>query len=544
MSGIKKIYRTIASDPWLWVLLVGSFIGIWHALPLTNVINDEMYFVGGVLRAIQAKSVIPLLGDAPYGLLTFWLNYILFVVLLCILFVIFGFRGSVLTSFLVKQASWLYLVPRFLNALIAGVSLFIFKDIFQRVGIEKRTQILLVFALFTNLITTAVLHTGKMWVLSVTLVILSIRFLYLTVREKGDAEAQSRNIFFSILFAFLAFANFPLCGFALIAIPILFAFHRSDTRLVWAIGKSTLIGAALFVALFLMNAGNIINQVTDIFTVYHPIGAAAAVRSGIGFGPSFVMHATQVLILFPLLLCLIGIGVFRGVKDRPLLYIASSYATVYFIMICVLVTWSSDLSANLRYLFPLGSFFVLMAASLSLPVGRWMTALCGLFCIPYLFFLYLISVPTTYNQAVSWAVSDPALHGAVIINQIGPRLDVPKDARSYRLTQEKFCGSKCQEALRSPDASSVPFLVIDAESTSTLPVFGGDLYRFTTSTVPLPGETLVRTFSDGGPDHTGFEIDYAVGNYFDPSFYLIKRFGEQVSVFRQAAHKTGAGPSP
>lgn len=540
-TRIKDMYRSAGAERLLAIPIIGSFIGIWHALPLTNIINDEMYFVGGVLRAMQAKSLIPLPGDVPYGLLTFWLNYLLFIAVLCVLFAVVGFKGAALKSFLVAQAGWLYLVPRSLNALAAGGVLFIVRDILQRAGVEKRTRTFLLFVLFTDLIVSAVLHTGKMWVVSIGLVLLSVCFLYRTVRS-ADPDMLRRDIFLSILFAFLAFANFPLCGFALIAIPLLFAFHRKDRRLVWAIGRSALIGAAVFVLLFLANAGNIISQVTDIFTVYHPIGAAAAVpHAGISVWQSFVLHATQALVLFPLLILVIGVGAFRGVKDRLLFVIACSYTAVYFVLICILVTWSADLHANLRYLFPLGPFFALIAASLSLPVGRWMGVMCSISFIPYALFLFRLSVPTTYNQAVSWAVSEPSLQGAVVVNQVGPRLDLPKDARSYRLTQEKFCGSKCHEALSSTDGPTAPFLVIDAESGTTLPAFEGAVYRFTTSTEPLPGESLAWTASNGGDVRSAYEIDYAVGNYFDPTFYLIRRFGEMISVFRRDAHATGPG---
>ena len=73
---------------------LGSFVGIWHALPMLNVILDEQYFVGGVLRAIEAKSILPLATDVPYGTITFYLNYAL-----QIPFLISSLRGRVSVLF-------------------------------------------------------------------------------------------------------------------------------------------------------------------------------------------------------------------------------------------------------------------------------------------------------------------------------------------------------------------------------------------------------------------------------------------------------------
>lgn len=532
MPALKTIYQILVTDKWLWILIVGSYIGIWHALPLVNIINDEMYFVGGVLRAIQAKSLLPLPGDVPYGLLTFWLNEIVFLLLLAVMFIGFGFHVSSVTTFLISQANWLYLVPRCVNVLVACVMLFVIRDVFQRVGLEKRTRVALLFLIFTNLITSAVLHTGKMWVLSICLVILSVRSLYLAVHEAAIPAEQDRNIFYSILFAFLAFANFPLCGFALIAIPILIMVYWNDKRSLGIIGKSTAISTVVFGVFFLANAGNIIGQVTDIFTVYHPISAAIP-HTGISIGYSFFLHAVQVVMLFPLFLLVCSVGFFRGIKNRPLVMIAGTYAGVYFILICLLVTWSSDLHANLRYLFPLGFFFVLMAAGLSLPSGRWMTAIAVTSFIPYGVLLYLLSIPTTYNQAVSWANSAAPLRGSVILNQVGPQLDLPKDARSYRLMQDKFCGTKCREALSAGGGQAAPFIVIDSGVSSTLPVPAGTIFRFTTSSQPQMDETLVQMFIDGSSNPKGLEIDYGVGSYFDLRLYVTRRFGERIYVYQR-----------
>src|SRR3989344_8306030 len=64
----------------------GSFIGIWHALPMLNVILDEQYFVSGVLRTMELRTILPPINEVPYGTVTFYLNYILQMPFLLVLF--------------------------------------------------------------------------------------------------------------------------------------------------------------------------------------------------------------------------------------------------------------------------------------------------------------------------------------------------------------------------------------------------------------------------------------------------------------------------
>lgn len=45
------------------LLCISFFVGIWHALPLLNVVTDEWYFVGGVVRAMEHHTFIPLPND-------------------------------------------------------------------------------------------------------------------------------------------------------------------------------------------------------------------------------------------------------------------------------------------------------------------------------------------------------------------------------------------------------------------------------------------------------------------------------------------------
>ena len=73
----------------LILLSVSFFIGIWHALPMLDVVGDEMYYVGGVLRAMENFTLIPAFGEVPYGTITYLLNYVLIGGFVFILFFFF-----------------------------------------------------------------------------------------------------------------------------------------------------------------------------------------------------------------------------------------------------------------------------------------------------------------------------------------------------------------------------------------------------------------------------------------------------------------------
>ena len=72
LHDLKKVELSV-----LGALTLSFFIGIWHAFPMLNVVADEMYFVGGVLRAMENLTIFPAPGDVPYGTLTYVLNYAL-----------------------------------------------------------------------------------------------------------------------------------------------------------------------------------------------------------------------------------------------------------------------------------------------------------------------------------------------------------------------------------------------------------------------------------------------------------------------------------
>jgi hypothetical protein len=281
----------------LFLICCSFFIGIWHAFPMLNVINDEMYYVGGVLRAIENHTVIPAVDDVPYGTVTYILNYVMTIFTLALSLVFFKFDIVSLKTYLIQNPSVMYLSLRVLSGLFSLCILYIVNKLLKKIVDDEKSRFFLIIILFTNIITAVLMHTGKMWVLSLLLVIVSFYFLYKALLE----EELNRSMFLSILFSFLAVANFPLNIFSLINIPILFYNFRGRKDVLKKLFLYTLIGSVIFLVLTILNLSSIKNQVISIFTDYHPL-VAGNDNSG-GFFKSFFAYTYKLILLFPLFIC-------------------------------------------------------------------------------------------------------------------------------------------------------------------------------------------------------------------------------------------------
>jgi len=123
------------------LLAVSFFIGLRHALPMLTVVGDEMYFVGGVLRAMENHTILPAMGDVPYGILTYFANYFLIGIFLIILCPVYGFSLASLKLSLVMQPEIVYLIPRILSAFVSIGLLFIFNKILKKEFPDSRIRI-------------------------------------------------------------------------------------------------------------------------------------------------------------------------------------------------------------------------------------------------------------------------------------------------------------------------------------------------------------------------------------------------------------------
>src|SRR3989344_5803588 len=139
------------------VLSLSFFVGLAHALPLTNVISDESPNVGGVLRALENKTVLPAVGDVPYATVTYLLSYVFVAAYLALAWPFFGFDLAALKEQVVDNLSSVYLVTRGSSAVLAIIAAALLYKFSRRASITVLVM--------TSIIVTAMFRTTKVWVL-------------------------------------------------------------------------------------------------------------------------------------------------------------------------------------------------------------------------------------------------------------------------------------------------------------------------------------------------------------------------------------------
>ncbi len=515
----------------IFLMGLSFFIGTWHAFPMLNVINDEMYYVGGVLRALENHTIVPMENDVPYGTLTYLANYFFSIISISALLPFFGLSLGELKIFLVQSPSIMYLSLRLLSSLFSLALLYFVNKILQKEFEDYKTRVFLLILLFTNIITTVILHTGKMWVLSTLLVIVSFYYLYKSLNHDygKDEKILNENIFYSIFFSFLALSNFPLNFYSLISIPILGFYFRTDRKLLKKIFAYTILGIFVYVCITLFNFESIRNQIISIFSEYHPI--IGDTPTELNFFSSFYAYFIKLLSLFPLLILTLLFSIYDGIRNKKLFTISSVYFWCYFFVIVLVANWTTDFRSSLRYLFPLGFFLLFMISSFNIKFKKIYFALGGLSLFFGLITIYFLSVPTTYNEAYKWINSELSSKKVVILNEV-PELQLIKNKDSALYTQDKFCASKCRNIISHDLNSGFSPIVIDLTSkddarSKTV----GDFYYIKETISNDTSLELVKSFSN--PSEFYHSVDYNLGNYFDLDYIRIRNLGKDIYIYKK-----------
>ncbi len=301
LKRIRARIRTLSpEDAAVGLFGVSFFIGIWYALPMVNTITDVWPFGGGVLRAMEAHTLLPGYG-VDYGTLSFYQNYVAMTLALGLGFVFSGFDFVALKTALILNPSYSLLVPRITSALTA-VALLVVVYRFLKTHIQDAEwRLALLMLTFGSVLTTLLVRSGKMWILSLLLIVVSFIYLYRAVTEEREKGQLGLLSFTSVITAFLAASNFLFAGLFLVNIPILFfVFWR--TPAIWKrLAAVVALGAAVFLGFFALNAGNVVEQASGfVMQFFDPGSADAGVRASLTVFESFMVGARQAVESFPL----------------------------------------------------------------------------------------------------------------------------------------------------------------------------------------------------------------------------------------------------
>ncbi len=515
----------------IFLILLGLtfFIGTWHAFPMLNVVGDEMYYVGGVLRAIENHTMFPLANDVPYGTLTYLLHYIQVVFLLLLLLPFFGFNPSNLKLFLIQSPEVIYLSLRLMNAGLSLVILFFMYRLIRREQEDTRVRLFLVLLSFTTIVTAVILHTGKMWVLSTLLVLVSFHYLHESIKYRNalGEKMLRRNIFLSILFSFLALSNFPFNLYALLNLPVLVAFFRKDKLVLKRIFLYMLVGVFVYALVTLFNFEGIKNQIISIFTLFHPLSENFV--QDLQFSESLALYSLKSIILFPLLFLTLIMVCRNGIKNRLLFVVSGLYTVVYFALLVLVANWGSDVHSYLRYLFPLGFFLTLLISSFNITFNKAFYAVAAVSMVFYIATLYYLSVPTTYNLAYAWVENNLSSKEVLIDNRVA-ELQLRKNKASSFLTGDIFCATKCKYIIDSGINEDFKPLVIDLTSKiSDRSRHLGEAYYIMETPSEDEQSELIVSFVNKSSRYVS--VDYNLGSYFSNDFLLTRRLGKDIYIY-------------
>lgn len=519
----------------LGLLSLTFIIGIWHGFPFTNVVADEMFFSGSVLRSIENYSILPLPLDVPYGTITFYISYLFISIGLLFISVFFLFDLSLLKLFIIDNPFIIYEIARLVSFCVAVISLFGINHFLKQYIADYRTRLTLLVLLFTNILVNIVFHTSKVWVLSTALQVASFYFLVRVFDEPAE-EKKKKYIWLCIIFAFLSFANFPLMGMNLIAIPIILYKYWSNQNIRRTLLRSALFGSIVFLALVLSNFSGVKSQVYSIIFDYTLSPRALIHNASIGL--STYLHLKKILVMFPLLLILLAYAIFRGkIKHRNLFFLSSFYLLLYVGLLIFIDRWSLVDKAALRYSFPVPFFLTFLIASFDIE-WRKIFLLPVVISIIYLVpTLYFLSVPTTSHQAVSFIKTNfSADSEAVFFNLVGADTPIPQNKLSYELFKKEACGSLCQATIKYDlDKDFKPLTVLDAhtdEEKLREIIKNRAKYLVLRQTSSTPSLLEIASFKGPVVDLNYYSADNS-GSYFDLSYFKLKRFGPNIYIYEE-----------
>ncbi len=518
----------------LALLGLALVIGVWHGYPFPNVVGDEMYFVGGPLRALAHHTLVPLFLDVPYGTITYLLNYLVWIPVLAFLLVLKGFHLSGVQSLLLQEPFAGYILTRLLSASVMMSLFLILLTHFKKWNKLTVTEALpLLVITFFNILVLVLSHTGKVWVVSVFLYATSLVAAERLMRSNEHKLVQ-RYAALSIISAWAAFANFPIMGIALLTLPWLLALTYKK-KISWSVfvGANGIgLGVLLFV--YLLNGSSVLTQISGIFTDYSILTSTH--KYGLSFLPSLRLNIMKVSLLFPSQIILLLAWARRGRREDTTQSLLCAHLGMYILLISLIVSWSVSLDSFLRYLMPLPFLIVLLLATYKQGHRALPYTLTGITFIFAVRALFLISVPTTYTYALEWTKANLGGEEAVLVNNVHYDFDLTRNATSSRMLKDGQCGTVCQSDLQTGRNNSFMPVVVDEHSEPNkvaLMNLPETTYTYTTNRVLGQGD-LVAEFQSGAPDGSFYSLN-SLGSYFDPLFWHLKRLGRNVYIYKSSA---------
>ncbi len=499
------------------VYLILLIVGIWYGFPNVKIVADEAPFVGGVLRALEAKTILPHI-DYSYTV-SFYANYILMSLYMVVTLLVLGGDVGSLTHFLMEHVYVAYFVPRMVSILSAVLILYFFLTWLKEKHVQLRDRLVISSIVFGNILFFVIAHTGKMWFLSLLLWFMSFYSFDKALKQKDDSKKMYYSPFFwTPILSFLGFANFPINIIALLFVGWLwvevFKNRMHAKPLLWG----TLSGIFVFCLLFGLNHSGwlIQNSITPVES-----------RSVTGLLSYFMYGA---ILLMPLQIIYV-VWCTRPRFTYPVLALLMSLVG-YIGLVAWRASWIGTLSPGYWRYFVYPIFIGgLIMAEFEIKRRYMAFILAGVALCFCLRVDYLLAIPTTYNQTRDYVVLNSS--SQLVVNT-SPYLDLPKNKYSYELTDNLFCQSRCLYG-RASEARNAGLFVIDPETKKEK---FEQLVTEATSSLVVSREVesglLIKDFNNGLSGDSFKDIDHGLGPYsFD--IFGVSRLGPHFYVYSRSS---------
>lgn len=524
----KKLERLL-----ILFLSLSLFIGIWHGYPFTNIVADEMFFSGSVLRSIEHHTALPLALDVPYGTLTFYISYIFISLCLVVIFILKSLDVEALKLFVIHNPFLVYFVSRLVSYVLAVLSIIGLNYFLKKYIVDYRYRLTLVFLLFTNILVNVIFHTSKVWVLSTVLMLLS--FCSLVLVFDGDEKNTKKYIWYSVFFAFLSFSNFPFMGLNLLVIPIIAYKYRKHKEYRNTLIKSIIWGGLVFFLVLASNFSGIKEQIRSIIFDYS-LSKGALEHNLSTFG-SLLSHFKKIVLLFPIFIITWAYVAFTSkVKNKNLFKLSFLYLTIYIILIILVDKWSVGDQSSLRYLFPLPFFFTLILSSYEFGFKKMILIPVALSVVYFVPTLYYLSISTTSNNLVEYIKEVYASDAdSVFVNNVGVDAPLPQNKKSYLLVKNNECGSLCKSTIKYDLENNFGPYVLDSHTDISKTNFLNNkskIYFLERNSTTTKEYELVKSFTNPVKDNKYFSADSS-GSYLDLSYFRVRNYGPNLYIYKK-----------
>lgn len=525
---LKNLHALTKEDIVVSIFGASFFVGVWYAIPMVNVVVDVWAFGGGVLRAMEAHTLLPG-GDVSYGTISFFQNYVAMAIALCVGLLFTGFDVEILKTLLIFNPSYTLIPARIVSVFTTMVFLVVIYRFLKLHVASAWWRFALLVLVFGNVLTALLARSGKMWMLSTMLGIFSFMYLYQALTVERKSGIPGRSSLLSVVTAFLATANFPFAAVFLINIPIIFVFFSKSKQSLQKLFLIVLSGGVIFLGIVALNFKNTYALVSGFAT---PLFQSQSTHS-LTFVDALLVNMRQAIEAFPLIfLALLCVAIFihgSRLRDKTLAYLALTYGVVYIVMASLLFRSDHGLTLNVRHIFPLAFFLLFSIVAYRAPARSVAGAFIFIGLLIYVHTMVLFSVPTSYNIASDFIAAQYGDKDIRIDEHIF-ELTLPMNNASYKIFAEEDCGSTCKHRrLQNADIEFQPLVVTDYVDQSVL----GTLppVDVVVREKSVPGCTPIARFGNDVPDTLVFDMDINLGRMLIPSFYKLHRLGKNIYVY-------------